>query len=335
MRCTPSLLALTLGPVLVHTLAAPIDRAIVPASSKVTVHLDVEALAHSQLGKAIMDNRAAFKLEGLDALSAFGIEPLRDFKDITVLLAASKPDQAVIVLRATPAIDAIWNHLKTEPHAKSMSAEGYDLLSWDDKGTRKYGIVRPAKGDLRTAYICDDWEPLVAALKVADGKSPAQDPGSGAPAPSKGSIFYADVRDLPEILQQSDDDGAKTLFGGIRSGVLDLGESSDQLFGNASANFDSAQAATDTQEVAQGLAAFGRMALKNQDEFTTLQNALQELKITADGSRLNVSLKWPAADAVAAMQELAKMKEKAPGESLKKVKKTKQKDAAKETKQPV
>lgn len=327
------LLALTLAPVFAQSLAAPIDRAIVPAAAKVAVHLDVEALAQSQVGKAIMEHKAAFNLEGLNALGLFGIEPFRDFKDITVLLA-SAPEQAVIVLRATPAIDALWNHLKTEPHAKAMSAEGYDLLSWDDKGTRKYGIVR-AKADVRTAYICDDWEPLVAALKVADGKAPAQAaPTSGQP--SKGSFLYFDVRDLPDFLRNSDDDNAQALFGGIRSGAIDLGESSDQLSASASADFDSSQAATDTQEVAQGLAAFGRMAFKSQNQFSTLQNALKELKITADGTRVNMSLKWPAADAVAAIQELAKQKEHADDahEQPKKAKKAGKKDAAKESKKP-
>ncbi|MBY0112089.1 MAG: hypothetical protein K2Y21_04650 [Phycisphaerales bacterium] len=329
------LLALTLAPVFAHSLAAPLDRAIVPATSKVAVHLDVEALAQSQVGKAIMEHKAAFNLEGLNALGLFGIEPFRDFKDITVLLASS-PEQAVIVLRATPAIDALWNHLKTEPHAKAMSAEGYDLLSWDDQGTRKYGIVR-SKAELRTAYLCNDWEPLVAALKVADGASPAQAPSTGGQAaPSKGSILYFDVRDLPDFLRNSDNDNAQALFGGIRSGAIDLGESSDQLSADASANFDSAQAATDTQQVAQGLAAFGRMAFKSQNQFTTLQNALKELKITADGSRMNISLKWPAADAVAAIQELAKQKENGDdaAEQPKKAKKASKKETAKESKKP-
>jgi len=288
-------------------LAAPLERSFIPATAAVSAHFDVEAFAASQVGKAIVENKAAFKLDALDGLSAFGIEPFRDFKGITLFLATPESEQPVVVVHATPAIDGLWNHLKTEPHAKPLNTDGYELLSWEDKGERKYGVVRKGAGDSdRIAFISDAWEPLVEALKVADGKLPSQKPPEAGPdAPAKGSFVYVDVRTLPDSVRKSKDDGAKALFGGVRSGTLDAGESGDSVFAVAGLNLASPQAATDMQEVVQGLAAFGRMALGSQHKFQGVQEALNGMKIKAEESRLNLAVQWPVARAVAAAKELS------------------------------
>jgi len=290
--------------------AAPLERSFIPATAAVSAHFDVEAFGASQVGKTIIENKQAFKLDGLDGLSAFGIEPFRDFKGVTIFLASPESEQPVVVVHATPAIDGLWNHLKTEPHAKPLSTDGYELLSWDDKGERKYGVVRKGAGDSdRIAFISDAWEPLVEALKVADGKLPSQKAPEGGPAaPAKGSFVFVDVRELPDSVRDSKDDGAKALFGGMRSGTLDAGESGDSVFAVAGVNLASPQAATDMQEVVQGLAAFGRMALGSQHKLQGVQEALNGLKIKADASRLNLAVQWPVARAVASAKELSQEK---------------------------
>lgn len=283
-------------------LASPLDRSLVPAGSAVTAHFDVEAFAGSQLGQAIIKNREHFKLGGLDALKAFGIEPFRDFQGITVFMPTADSEKPVVIVRATEAIDALWKHLKTEPQAKPMSSEGYDLLSWEDKGERKYGFVR-ADGTSRLAFISDDWEPLVTALKTADGKSPAQREGA---TPAAGSFFFADVREIPAKVLEKDDDGPMAVIREVRSAVIDAGESGENMFAGANVDFSTAQTATEVQQMAQGLLAFGRMALKEHKELSGLRQVLDSFSANADGTHLILSTKWKSSDAVAAAGKLVK-----------------------------
>ncbi|MFO0859673.1 MAG: hypothetical protein U0570_03890 [Phycisphaerales bacterium] len=284
-------------------LASPLDRALVPANSVVTAHVDVEAFAGSQVGKAIMSHRDQFKLGGLDALKAFGIEPFRDFLGITVFMPSVESETPVVVVRATEAIDALWKHLQTEPQAKSMNSGGYDILSWEDKGERKYGVVRPA-GNGRLAFICDSWEPLVDALKTADGKSPAQKDG---PTPAAGSFVFVDVRELPKnMLDDDEEDGPMAVLREVRSAVIDGGESGENLFASANIEMSSAQTVTDVQQMAQGMAAFGRMALKDHKNLKGLREGLDGFAAKADGKHLLLSTKWKAADAAAAAGDIAK-----------------------------
>ncbi|MBX3388037.1 MAG: hypothetical protein KF691_01135 [Phycisphaeraceae bacterium] len=283
-------------------LASPLNRALIPADAAVTAHIDVEAFAGSQLGQEIIKNRDHFKLGGLDALKAFGIEPFRDFLGVTVFMPSVDAEEPVVVVRATEAIDALWKHLKTEPHAKPMSSEGYELLSWEDKGERKYGFVR-AEGNSRLAFISDNWEPLITALKTVDGKSPAQ---KGGATPAAGSFFFADVRELPAKLLDRDDDGPTAVIREVRSAVIDAGESGENMFASADVELSSAKTASDVQQMAQGLVAFGRMALNEHKELSGLRQALDAFGAKTDGTHLLLSTKWSASDAVAAANKLAK-----------------------------
>ncbi|MBX3379551.1 MAG: hypothetical protein KF805_05625 [Phycisphaeraceae bacterium] len=284
-------------------LASPLDRALIPENSAVTAHLDVEAFAGSQIGQAIVKNRDHFRLGGLDALKAFGIEPFRDFLGVTVFMPSVDAKQPVVIVRATEAIDALWKHLKTEPQARPMSSEGYELLSWEDKGERKYGFVR-ADGNARLAFICDNWEPLIEALKTADGKSPAQ---KSAATPSAGSFLFVDARQIPaKMLDNRDDDGPTAVMREVRSAIVDAGESGEDMFASANVELSSAQTATQVQEMVQGLVAFGRMALKDNKELAGVRDALAGFASKADGTHLKLSTKWKTADAVAAMGALAK-----------------------------
>ncbi len=282
-------------------LASPLDRSLVPANSAVTAHFDVETFAASQVGKAIISHRDQFKLGGLDGLKAFGIEPFRDFLGVTLFMPGVDSETPVVIVRATEAIDALWKHLQTEPQAKSMNSGGYDILSWDDKGERKYGVVRNS-GNARLAFICDNWEPLVDALKTADGKSPAQKEG---PMPAAGSFVFVDVRGLPQSMLD-DDDGPMAVLREVRSAVIDGGESGEDLFASANIEMSSAQTVTEVQQMVQGMAAFGRMALKDHKNLTGVRGGLDGFVAKADGKHLVLSTKWKAAEAAAAAGDVAK-----------------------------
>ena len=183
-----------------------------------------------------------------------------------------------------------------------MSSEGYEILSWDDKGDRKYGYVR-ADGNARVAFISDDWEPLVAALKTADGKAPAQKDGA---TPAPGSFFFVDAREIPAMMRESDGDGPAAVIRQVKSAVVDAGETGENMFASADVELTSAQTASDVQQMAQGLVAFGRMALNEHSELSGLRQALDGFGAKTNGTHLLLSTKWKAADAAAAAKSLAK-----------------------------
>jgi hypothetical protein len=286
-------------------LAGPLDRSIVPAATPWVLHVDVEAAVASKVGSFMLSHKGEFDLDGLDGLKAFGIDAPRDLLSITIFSPDAKSEDGVVAVLATPAIDALWNHLKTEPHAKSITVDGVELLSWDDKGERKYGRVTPsADGKTRLALISDEWESIVAAIKGA------KQAGNLA-GPSKGSILFAQATTLPEEMIEDADDNGQAILSKVQSAWLDIGEQDATVRAIANATFTDATAASQSRDVLQGLLSFVRMVSSTNEDVKPIVQMLDGAggpKISLDQGTKTLSIEFSApSDKVAA--GLAAMKE--------------------------
>lgn len=286
--------------------AGPFDRGVVGPGAGWTLHVDVEAAVSSSMGKYMLAHPEQFHLDNLDQLKAFGIDALTDLKGITIFGAGKEQEQGVVVIDATAAVDKLWNQVKTEPNAKTMTVEGVEMISWDDHGERKYGVVKQTKGGQgRLVYIAEDWAPLAAAVNGAGkAQAPADIPGPGA-----GSMIYAEASVIPEQFKDNDDPNASAVLKALRSGWFDMGERDKTVYASLSANFSDAKTATDMSQVVTGILAFGRMAVGQNPQAADLSKAISGIKVETKEKGLTIAAAWPSEDAIKALTEAAKMDE--------------------------
>lgn len=280
--------------------AGPLDRSVVPADPALVVHVDMEQATRSEFGRFLIEQRANISaLAGMDGLRVFGIDPFKDFKSVTIATPKDSPDAGVVVLRSTAAVDGLWNHLKTEPHAKPMTVGGHEIMSWEDSGKRKYGVVRKGASDAeRVVYVCDSWEVLSRALDVAVGKAPADKgpaDGAGSAVPRAGSIVFVDLRQKPADMGKPDDIPGLAMFGGLQRGVVDLGdaESGGGVQARVSLVYDGDQTAADMKQVGEGMKALARLAARNAPQVEVLAAAAEPVEVKASGAELILTGRWP------------------------------------------
>ncbi len=285
-------------------LAGPLNESSLPPDPAFVLHVDLDAARTTKLGRHILDNPEKFNLEGLGALEAFGINPLQDFHSVMICAPKGKTDMGVVTVETTKAIDKLVDHLKTEPHAKTMTVDGLEILSWDDNGTRKYAHIKAAKGGAgedRTVSVCDDWEVLATTLKTAGaGKATAA-------APRPGTIFLFRTADLASLAAKDDDDNAKAIFGGATNATFESGEAEGKVFIKASVQCGDAQTASDLKEVLGGVLAFARLAPKGNPDAAPLADASKAAKVTAEGRTLSLDAQWDSAQAASVLETVVAM----------------------------
>lgn len=300
--CAGAVIGLSSGPLW----ASPLDRTLVPADPALILHVDVERAVATDVGRFLIEHRAEIgPLAQFDGLRVFGIDPFKDFKSVTVAAPKDKPDAGVLIVRSSPAIDTLWSHLKTEPHAKPLTVGGHELMSWEDAGKRKYGVVRSGPGENeRTVYVCDAWEPLSRALDVADKKAPSD--GAPAATPRSGSVVYVELRQKTADMAKPGDIPGQAMFGQLRRAVLDIGQGTPT--GNVDARltlgYDGEDTAQDMNQVAEGFKSFARLVARSTPQLKPVAGAAEPVQIAAQGAELTASASWTSDQARALLSAL-------------------------------
>ncbi len=306
--------------------AGPLERGLVPADPAVLVHVDLEAVRDSALGRHVLSNKAAFNLEGLEGLKLFGVDVARDLLSATVVLGRKRPEQGVVIVKATPAVDGLWAHLKTEPHAKALTVDGYEILSWEDGGEKKYGVVRSTGGagaaagageaGTRTVYVADAWEVIVEALRAADGKAPNLQAeaaggagGAGAGGAGAGAIIV-DIRQVPADMRR--DTPGRALFGQMSSATLDIGEREGRTTVRAVMRYTDDETARLTRAVGEGALALAQMVSKSEPGLSPVGAAVAGMKVEAEGATVTISGNWAGEQVIGLVKMLMAMDEQEP-----------------------
>lgn len=300
--------ALVVGPCTLIGLAAvagPLDRSLVAPGAGWVIHLDLEAAVGGSIGKHVLANPDKFPREGgLDDLKAFGLDPLKDIMGVTIFGVTKGKEDGVVLVEATQAVENLWNMIKGEGNAKMMTVEGVEILSWDDKGERKYGVMKPGKTpERRMVYIAEDWSTLATAVNGAGkGVKPKDLPGPGT-----GSVLYAEASVIPDEFRENDDPNASAVLKALRSGWLDVGETDKTIYAKVTANFSDAATAANMRQVLDGLMAFGRLATGQNPELAEVSKALAGIKVEAGDAAVTIVGGWAAQDAIKALDAAAAM----------------------------
>jgi hypothetical protein len=282
--------------------AGPLQKEQVSAEAKWLVHLDVDKFRDTEIGRYVGRELLDPKLAkpSSDISKQFGIEvDWRKIHSITVYgsdLKGHPEANAVVLVQSSldlaKSLDAVIDKLTESGDAKS----GLKKIETDQGPL--YRIHHEAFGAGLPGglfLLSKTQEPLEKARSVLAGKSPnltATKTFGAFPDATKGFLVLG-VSDA--FANMPLPDPAKALKN-AEGGQIVAGEKAGNLFLNLALNATDAEAATQMQQVFQGLMA---LALLNKSENKDLQQVTQATKITSNDKRVNVSLELPVATVIA------------------------------------
>ncbi len=291
-----------------HALATPFDARVVGADAAWVLHVDVEAVLRSAPGRHILDNPGRFDIDegDLEELKReMGVDVRKDVLGVT-LYGTGEEDNGVVVVQATAAVDNLVAKAREEVEDFTESNEdGRVFSSWVAEDGVWWVVIGGGRGPApRTVLISKDRETIFAGLEVLfdlRAKLPA-DHALVRHRPQAGSLVYAAAWDAPAI---EANDEVSHILEHARGGSIDIAEqgANFSLVANIIAN--DAESANNIVQMAQGLAAFVRMAAAGEPEAAPFVGLLQGVTINAEGETAHVRLNIPTAQVIQLLEHAA------------------------------
>jgi hypothetical protein len=301
-------------------LAGPLNRQWVDRDADWVFHLNMEALAASDLGPLL----SIEVLEKNDDqvfvfLRAAGVDPLRDLKGLTVYgwhstrAAAPGPggeDEGVAVIIASAAIERLAEHLVAQlPGFERIADAPVPQYTWLEHGSRRYGQIMPGPEGLRLALVARDQARLAAAAAIIAGAAPslaAVREGPLAQEPTPGAFMFAMAQ-----IQATEGDGQRRraaltrMTESIRfemgSAAIEgaepaPGEDGSEYYIMVALRVRQGRDAANVVQIINGLMAMARLAAASDPDLNELASALDGLQITTggDGREIVARLGVPA-----------------------------------------
>lgn len=304
--------------------AGPLDRACVDRSAHWVVHVNSEALAASEVGRAVLADRegpvarAAARIE-----SHFGLRVDRDVLGLTSYGVGS--GGTVTVLETTSKAGELGEHLT---HAgvldlRAGSDGGVAYLSWVLRGEMTYAAVRPGAVRGRSRVVlCESKEALLracATMDVAPTEAAWPEPLNAEPRATS-FVFAAVGRVAGEERELAK--GRLGLATGAPSGaglplateamvfraaeelVLDVGqadpghpEDSGDLYLSLSLRAENEEVAQDCEAVIRGMFASVSLRARERPELAYAATLVRGVQVEREGSHLRLKAE-PKAEAV-------------------------------------
>jgi hypothetical protein len=298
MRLTSLCLAATLTTATAVT-AAPLDKTIVPADADWVAHIDMEAAMASSIYR-IMRDQPDFRADVDEAVAEvkamFGVDPLKELKDITVFGMGSEEDDIVAVMSTTDALDGVVAQLEgmiasEGGELKTIDADGKTIITLEDGDEVNYAcIIRGAMPGTRSVYFAPDLDRLLAGMKVKEEKAPSlmgSDNPLASETPGGGAIFWAAVGDISSL---PDADEAAMFTQYARQISIEVGESMNQAYVAATTRTATLEDADNVMAVMNGLLAMGKIAATQDPEMKELVGLLDGLRMEQQGTKVSLRI---------------------------------------------
>ena len=270
--------------------AGPFEPARIPADTKWVHHMDLEAMRASQVGRWIRKKWSSHERvqeKIADMIAKTGMDPREDLRSITIYDYRFKKHHGVMTIELTHADSQKMLAALQEKHpdVRLSIYDGHRLYTWQ-KGSQD-GEPRYITGticDGNTLVLSNNHISVMNTIDVLAGKAPGLPQSSPlASASPAGTIWIARAiamsgADLPgdcPVLQQCDQLS------------LAAGEQGDHLFMNCSLVANSAEVATNTINVVNGLRSLAMLRFGSDKSLTRLMN-----EITAESDDQLISLDW-------------------------------------------
>ncbi len=305
--------ALLLG---VQAYAAPLKTQDVAENAKWLVHVDVECVINSELGKHLFDQtnlppKAKVGLSFIKGL--FGVDLLKDISGVTVYSSGPKEEDGVLIVRGPFSPEQTLNLLKL--------SGGYECVPFgsrsihkgvDEKKGKPFAVCFLESG---AAVLSSSAEKVQAAVDVVDGKLPCLKPSGDLKIPeSAGGMLLVATKDKvgfgemakTAVLQKSGVSG--NLFLAEVSGCLELGV---QIF------CDSPETAAQIEQVVRGMMAGVALA---KDKNPELAEIVGGMSVKNEGGAVSAKISCPVAkafDFIKAQEAKEKLKAAKPAAAAK------------------
>lgn len=293
--------------------AGPLDRACVDRTAHWVVHVNSEALAGSEVGRAVLADRegpvarAAARIEAL-----FGLRVDRDVLGLTSYGVGS--GGTVTVLETTAKAGELGEHLT---HAgvldlKAGTEGGVAYLSWVLRGEMTYAAVRPgAERGRSRVVLCESKEALLRACAAMDAaRTDTAWPQPLNAEPRATSFVFAAVGRVAGTelakgrlgLATEAPSGAGApfateamIFRAAEELVLDVGqaelghpEDAGELYLNLSLRAENEETAQDCEAVIRGMFAFVALQARERPEMAPAATLARSVRVEREGSHLRL-----------------------------------------------
>lgn len=281
--------------------AEGLQKTSIAADARWVVHFDVQGFLASGLGREItgMIERGEIDADLDEVRQELGIDPLQDLRAVTVY-GRGEPDEkdAVVLVTASPAADAVLEHLQQSDDYHRVDAEGLTLHVFEDEA---YAYVRDTGGG-RLFVVSGDPQRVAGAVRVLDGQernllqssTPAL---TGTPRP--GSFLFVEFADLAAL---DDIDFDSYTMENAHGLVVEAGQSAGHLFVDASVDTGDLTQAQNLAQVIQGAKALVSLA-GGDDVPPAARELIQSIQVQAMGTRISVHLDAPVASLVELMRQ--------------------------------
>ncbi|MEM0983472.1 MAG: hypothetical protein AAGI17_05950 [Planctomycetota bacterium] len=259
--------------------AGPVNLDSIPRDAQLVVHVDVEAIAGSDLFGGLLAGLADadFDVDGLSELREMGINPVEDILSITVVGFDIEDEEAVVMMETTDALDRVVDQLGQMVRFRE-GPNGWNVGAMDGEGAFAYTSGRRGT---RRVILGEDASLVRGALRGG---------GFDGPEPRRGALVYGTVGNLSAIVG----DELPPFIGEIRSAFFTLGEEDDGLGARLSIETGDRKAANALSQTANGFLGLARMSMP--PEIEQFGDLIDGLNISSDGAFLTASLFLSADD---------------------------------------
>ena len=288
MKCAGMLTAV-LG-TSVAALAGPLDGDLIPASAQWVLHVDVEAVADSSIGKML--HHGLDLEEEFEEMREFGIDPMSDVYSVTAYgWGEIEEHNMVLVVHASDSVEKVLDRKAAEAGIEGHADGDWTFYSADEHGQDHAIGVHADDDDIRI-FIAADREGVLKAAKGRDGGDRAEVIGRG---PRRGAMIFAAARDLAGVVPDWGDHMPHSqLVSSTESILIEFGERDETIRCRMHATCADTQTSEDAVQLLQGLMALGRMMAREKEELAPFAKLADGISIEADQSVVKIDIEVPS-----------------------------------------
>ena len=267
--------------------ASTFSVAQIPKGPKWVLHLDVETLKKSSLGKQILSELASD--ESQRHLAAFearaGFDPRIDLDGVTAYGTGDSEDTSLAMLEGKISLDRLKTRAMRQPDFRAVRHAGADLYRWTETTSTRAQKVYGAALGTSTVVAGQSLRLMLATLDLHAGKGSSmkgQALLSGLEN-ERGALLVAaaNLQSLQGVNPQSE------MFQLVRTAKLILREDSNRVLGTLSLDTDRPESALQVQTFVQGFIAIAMFSQRDNPEQAELARTLS---IRTSGAQVFVSM---------------------------------------------
>jgi hypothetical protein len=265
--------------------ADKLDKRRVGSDARWLLHVDVQAMVGStmfQLMRERLEQEEDFDEKLGELRRELGIDPFNDIRSITLWGTGKSEGEAVVVVEATAAIDAVLPRLHEIDGYRPVQIGTYAVHSFHEDGDedeRVYAYVHDTPGATgRTIVLAHGKEMLVRGIDTLVGHAPNLAQASNPVlrvSPGPGSMVLLAVDGIQELAHMDPTSQGARL---AQSVTFELGEQQVALFARLVIQAEDEAKARQITDVLRGVVALASLVTASQDVPPVLTDLVQALR---------------------------------------------------------